>query len=161
MRLQTRRRIVPGAILLVGLGAALNVGAGTMAPHTIAAANPTSSHGSVMAHMTAGGMTGMRMTRPNAPDAASTVVRLHQRLVRVTIHYFAFGPARLVVSPGTRIVWTNQDSDPHTVDSTKNLWASDALDTGNQFARVFKTAGAFSYYCSIHPYMHGTIIVKK
>ena len=164
MRQQTRRRIVPGAILLVGLGAALNVGAGTTAVHTTAAGmtrHPTSSRGSVTDHATAGGMTGMRMTRPNAPDAASTVVRLHQRLVRVTIHYFAFGPARLVVSPGTRIVWTNQDSDPHTVDSTKNLWASDALDTGNQFARVFKTAGAFSYYCSIHPYMHGTIIVKK
>jgi plastocyanin len=94
-------------------------------------------------------------------SSVGTMVRLHQRLVRVTIHNFAFSPARLVVSPGARIVWTNQDSDPHTVDSTKNLWASEALDTGNQFARVFKTAGAFSYYCSIHPYMHGTIIVKK
>ena len=165
MRQQSRRRIVPGAILLVGLGSiALNLGAGTTAAHTSAAAitrHPTPSHGSVTDHATAGAMTGMRMTGPNALAASGTVVRLHQRLVRVTIYNFAFGPARLVVSPGTRIVWTNQDSDPHTVDSTKNLWASDALDTGNQFARVFKTPGAFSYYCSIHPYMHGTIIVKK
>jgi len=161
MRQQSRRRIVPGVILFVGLGAALNAGAGTTAAHTTAAANPTPSHGSVTAHATAGGMTGMRMTRPNAPAASGTVVRLHQRLVRVTIYNFAFGPARLVVSPGTRIVWTNQDSDPHTVTADKGLWASDALDTDGQFARVFKTAGAFPYHCQIHPYMHGTIIVKK
>ena len=112
-----------------------------------------------------GGMSGMPMGRPAAAQAtqrtSGVVTRLHQRVVRVTIHNFAFQPARLVVSPGTRVVWTNTDSDPHTVDGTKGLWASDALDTGNHFARVFATAGTFSYYCSIHPYMHGTIVVKK
>ncbi len=110
----------------------------------------------------AGGISGMPMGRPAATQKMSgTVTQLRQRVVRVTIHNFAFQPARLVVSPGTRIVWTNTDSDPHTVDGTKGLWSSEALDTGAQFARVFKKAGAFSYYCSIHPYMHGTITVKK
>ena len=60
---------------------------------------------------------------------AGTAVRLPQHLVRVSIDNFAFKPARLVVSPGTRIVWTNKDSDPHTVTSAKGLWPSDALDT--------------------------------
>ena len=110
----------------------------------------------------AGGMSGMSMGRPAATQRMSgTVTQLRQRVVRVTIHNFAFQPARLVVSPGTRIVWTNTDSDPHTVDGAKGLWSSEALDTGNRFERVFKKAGAFSYYCSIHPYMHGTITVKK
>ncbi len=109
-----------------------------------------------------GGMIGMPMGRPAATQRMSgTVTQLRQRVVRVTIHNFAFQPPRLVVSPGTRVVWTNTDSDPHTVDGAKGLWSSDALDTGNQFARVFKKVGAFSYYCSIHPYMHGTIVVKK
>ncbi len=108
------------------------------------------------------GMIGMPMGQPAATQGMSgTVTQLHQRVVRVTIHNFAFGPARLVVSPGTRIVWTNTDSDPHTVDGAKGLWSSEALDTGNQFAHVFAKAGTFSYYCSIHPYMHGTIVVKK
>ncbi len=93
--------------------------------------------------------------------AGGTVTRLHQRLVHVTIHNFTFQPARLVVSPGTTVVWTNTDSDPHTVDSTRTLWTSDALDTDGQFKRAFKATGAFSYYCSIHPYMHGVIVVKK
>jgi plastocyanin len=82
-------------------------------------------------------------------------------VVRVRIHNFAFQPATLVVSPGTRIVWTNTDSDPHTVDSTKRVWTSEALDTASRFARVFKNTGPFPYYCSIHPFMHGTIVVKK
>jgi plastocyanin len=93
--------------------------------------------------------------------SAGTVVRLHQHLVRVSIVTFAFKPARLVVSLGTRIVWTNKDSDPHTVASAKGLWASDALDTDEHFARTFNKVGTFAYYCAIHPFMHGVIIVTK
>ena len=50
-----------------------------------------------------------------APASQKTVVALHRRVVRLTIHNFAFQPARLIVSPGTRLIWTNTDSDPHTV----------------------------------------------
>ncbi len=96
-----------------------------------------------------------------ATSRGGVVVRLHQHLVRVTIHNFTFVPARLVVSPGTQIVWTNRDGDPHTVTSDRGVWASDALDTSSQFARVFKTAGTFPYHCAIHPFMHGSIIVKR
>lgn len=92
---------------------------------------------------------------------AGTKVELHRKVVHVTILNFKFTPASLVVSPGTHIIWTNQDSDPHTVDSTKNVWSSEALDTGNHFTRTFSKAGTFPYYCSIHPFMHGTVIVKK
>ena len=105
-------------------------------------------------------MASMPMAQPAAARGTGTVVRLHQKVVRVSIHNFAFGSARLEVSRGTRIIWTNTDSDPHTVTSDKGLWASDALDTGTQFARVFTTAGTFPYHCNIHPFMHGTIIVK-
>ena len=107
-------------------------------------------------------MSGMVMSAPAiAQQKVGPVVMLHRRVVQVSIANYAFSPARLVVSPGTRIVWTNKDGDPHTVDSTKGLWSSEALDTDSHFARVFKTAGTFAYYCSIHPFMHGTIIVKK
>ncbi len=105
-------------------------------------------------------------SQPAAQAAAShyprgTVLALHKRVVRVSIMNFAFHPASLVVSPGTRLIWTNQDGDPHTVTSATNIWASDALDTTNAYARVFTKAGTFPYYCAIHPSMHGTIIVKK
>ena len=117
--------------------------------------------GSILSRTNAPAMASMPMAQPPGARGTGTVVRLHQKVVRVSIHNFAFGPARLEVSRGTRLIWTNTDSDPHTVTSDKGLWASDALDTGNQFARVFKQAGTFPYHCSIHPFMHGTIIVKK
>lgn len=88
-------------------------------------------------------------------------VQLHRRLVAVTIQGFAFHPSRLVVSPGTTIVWTNRDSDPHTVDSTVGLWTSAALDTDGRFKRLFPKPGTFRYYCSVHPFMHGVIVVAR
>jgi plastocyanin len=35
------------------------------------------------------------------------------------------------------------------------------VDPNRTFARVFKTTGSFPYYCSIHPFMHGSVIVRK
>jgi plastocyanin len=85
---------------------------------------------------------------------------LHRRVVHIRIDNFAFIPARLEVSPHTRLIWTNADSAPHTVVSTKHVWTSDTLDTNGHFARTFSKIGTFPYYCSIHPFMRATIIVK-
>lgn len=106
-------------------------------------------------------MAGMQMAMPRAAAGKIvTTTMLHRKVVHITIYNFAFTPTRLVVSPGTRIIWTNKDSDPHTVDSATTIWSSEALDTGSTFARVFKKDGTFPYYCSIHPFMRATIIVK-
>ena len=156
MKARRNRRIVLWSTFLVAqFGVIVALGAHWVSPtaaHTAAARPPS------MASMD---MSSMDMAHAATQATQKTVVALHQRVVRLTIHNFAFQPARLVVSPGTRLVWTNTDSDPHTVDSTKNVWTSEALDTGGQFARVFSTTGTFSYYCSIHPFMHGTIVVQK
>lgn len=86
-------------------------------------------------------------------------LELHQRVVRVKIMNFSFLPARIEVSPGTRVVWTNEDSDPHTVTTDRRGFSSQALDTGQAYARVLTNAGTFAYHCTIHPFMHGTVIV--
>lgn len=86
-----------------------------------------------------------------APAASKKAVR---------IHHFKFQPKRIVVRRGTRITWTNRDGDPHTVRSVKGHFASGALDTGKSFSVVLHRRGTFSYYCTIHPYMHGTVVVR-
>jgi plastocyanin len=152
-QLQLHRRLhiaLGSAILIVG-SAGLLIGSGAIAARPSAAQTSATT----MGHMPMAQSDGAKVA------AGSIVVRLHQKVVHVTISNFSFQPAKLEVSPGTRIVWTNKDSDPHTVTSTKGVWASDALDTGSQFARSFKNTGTFPYFCSIHPFMHGTIIVKK
>ncbi|HVC53247.1 MAG TPA: cupredoxin family copper-binding protein [Stellaceae bacterium] len=80
----------------------------------------------------------------------------------VTINNFAFEPAHLVVAPGTTVVWTNQDEEPHTVTgASKDMsFKSAGLDTDETFSFVFGKPGTYKYFCSIHPHMVGEIIVK-
>jgi plastocyanin len=132
---------VPGALMV---GQAAHVFAGSRA------ASPVQST-----------MAGMNMAPAVSAAGQRPVLMLHRKVIHVTISNFKFSPSPVVVSPGTRVIWTNRDSDPHTIDSVKNLWASEALDTNGKFARVFKASGTFAYYCGIHPFMHGTVIVRK
>jgi plastocyanin len=80
----------------------------------------------------------------------------------VTISNFAFAPATLAVAPGTRVVWSNKDDEPHTVMSADGgiTFKSPALDTDDSFAFTFDKPGTYKYFCSIHPHMVGTIVVK-
>jgi len=96
------------------------------------------------------------------PPAAQATAHLHTSVVRVPIRNFAFLPMRIVVSPGTRLIWTNVDSDPHTVtsDATGGALASAALDTNGRYTALLSKAGTFAYHCSIHPQMHGVIVVQ-
>jgi plastocyanin len=102
----------------------------------------------------------MAMAPAAATAVAATTVKLHRPVVRVAIHDFKFQPARVVVSRGTRVIWTNKDSDPHTISSKPAHWSSQALDTGKSFATVTKKAGTFAYICTIHPFMHATVVVR-
>jgi plastocyanin len=80
---------------------------------------------------------------------------------RVEISHFTFAPGTLTVSPGTKVVWTNRDEEPHIVVSAGNQFASSkALDTGDAYAVVFDKPGTYAYFCSIHPHMVGTVVVK-
>jgi plastocyanin len=79
----------------------------------------------------------------------------------VTITKFTFEPKEITVAPGTRIVWTNRDDTPHSVNSTDKSFASKGLDTGDTYDHTFASEGNFSYACSLHPFMTGIIHVRK
>jgi plastocyanin len=80
----------------------------------------------------------------------------------VTIANFAFKPSPLIVTPGTKVTWTNTDDEPHTVVSADGgkTFKSAALDTDDKFSFTFDKPGTYKYFCSIHSYMSGTIVVK-
>lgn len=80
--------------------------------------------------------------------------------VAIDIDNFKFGIVSLEVVVGTTVTWTNRDDVPHTVVSLKKVFKSPALDTGQHFSYTFTAAGTFDYYCSVHPRMTGTIVVK-
>jgi plastocyanin len=81
---------------------------------------------------------------------------------QIVIDHFAYAPATLTISAGTKVTWVNHDDVPHTVTSSKkpHLLDSPPLDTDDQYSFEFKTPGICDYYCTLHPKMKAQIIVK-
>ena len=78
-----------------------------------------------------------------------------------------FVPDTLTVSKGTTVSWTNGDSTLHTVTAgspeagnSGTEFDSSYLAAGKTFQHQFNTAGTFDYYCTLHPYMKGKVVVN-
>ena len=78
----------------------------------------------------------------------------------VSIDNFTFNVQLLTVKAGTTVTWTNGDDIPHTVVAKDGSFKSKVLDTGDRFSFTFAKPGRFGYFCSIHPHMTGTVVVK-
>jgi plastocyanin len=78
----------------------------------------------------------------------------------VKIDNFAFSPPSLTVKAGTTVTWRNKDDSVHTVTSTTRMFKSKALDTDDAFSFTFTEPGTYAYFCSLHSYMTGTIVVE-
>jgi plastocyanin len=89
----------------------------------------------------------------------SSIARAHCEETTVTIDNFTFAPAELTVKVGTTVTWKNHDDIPHTIVSA-GKFRSKALDTDDSYSFTFTTAGAYAYFCSLHPHMTGTIKVE-
>jgi plastocyanin len=80
--------------------------------------------------------------------------------IDVKIDNFTFTPQTITVPAGTAVRWTNRDDIPHTSVSEDKTFKSKVLDTDDQFAYTFSKPGTYKYFCSIHPKMTGTVVVK-
>jgi plastocyanin len=81
---------------------------------------------------------------------------------KIEIKDFAFNPQSLTVKSGEKITWINRDEEPHTVVSVqKQFKKSTALDTDQEFTITAGAPGTYTYFCSVHPKMTGTIVVVK
>jgi plastocyanin len=81
---------------------------------------------------------------------------------KIEIKDFSFNPKTLTVKSGEKITWINRDEEPHTVVSVeKQFKKSSALDTDQTFTITAGAPGTYTYFCSVHPKMTGTIVVEK
>ena len=81
---------------------------------------------------------------------------------KIEIKDFAFNPQTITVKSGETVTWINRDEEPHTVVSVeKQFKKSSALDTDQEFTITAGAPGTYTYFCSVHPKMTGTIIVDK
>ncbi len=78
-------------------------------------------------------------------------------------------PQDLTVRPGATAVWRNLGSDTHTVTSGKTpleggapdeIFDSQLMFAGEEYSYRFDEEGSFRYYCGIHPWMTGQVIVQ-
>ena len=75
---------------------------------------------------------------------------------------YAFSPRILRTSPGIGLTWTNRSSVGHTVtpNSPSEFTGSAFIPPGGTFSITFSRAGTYPYFCAVHPFMTGTIIVS-
>ncbi len=77
---------------------------------------------------------------------------------------FAFAPAKLKIKRGTKVVWTWVDpgSVPHNVSlkSGPGKKFHSGTKASGTFSHVFRKAGTYHLYCSVHPWMTETVVVK-
>lgn len=74
----------------------------------------------------------------------------HPGVVTVVAQNFAFTPRIITVSPGTMIMWVNDDASKHTVTSDTGIFSSGDISRGDTFAYTFTRPGRFPYYCRYH-----------
>jgi plastocyanin len=81
------------------------------------------------------------------------------RAEKVEIVNFEYNPDPVTIKEGGKLIWINRDSAPHTATADDGSFDTGEIDEGKLKSETFKEAGEFTYFCSVHPNMHGTIRV--
>ena len=75
-------------------------------------------------------------------------------------------PYSVEISQGGEVIWNNDDVAAHTVtsgtlaDGPNSLFDSSLFLSGTTFSHTFDDTGTFDYYCMVHPWMTGQVIVS-
>jgi plastocyanin len=77
----------------------------------------------------------------------------------VTIADFFFSPASVTVAIGDTVTWHNTGQAPHNATANDGSFKTPDLNQGRSASHRFTSAGTFSYICTIHPQMKGTVRV--
>jgi plastocyanin len=86
-------------------------------------------------------------------------------------------PSQISVNQNDTVTWINRDTEVHTVTSgigaglesllnnkqgTKNgIFDSGIFKPGGNWTYKFVNPGVYTYFCTVHPWMEGTVLVKK
>ncbi|MFZ1128485.1 cupredoxin domain-containing protein [Methanoregula sp.] len=106
-------------------------------------------------------VTTMAMTAPVTPVVTASSF---SGQASVAIQNYSYIPASITVTPGTTVTWTNLDPVDHTVTSVAPSPAtlnSPLLHQGDTFQFTFNQTGKYTYLCTIHPFMRGTVTVAQ
>ncbi|HEU5488019.1 MAG TPA: SIMPL domain-containing protein [Candidatus Nitrosotalea sp.] len=77
-----------------------------------------------------------------------------------------FTPQKINVTTGDQIIWENNDKVSHTITSgspadtiSGSMFDSGIMKPTSTFSYVFLNPGTFDYFCQVHPWMTGIVVV--
>ena len=94
---------------------------------------------------------------PTSPSNSSSISIVPGASTMTTT---AFSPSPIVVAKGTTVTWTNNDITTHDTKADDGMWNSGSMAPGATFSTTLQTTGTFTYHCTIHPGMVGTVTVQ-
>jgi len=103
----------------------------------------------------------------NTSSTDTTTDQVQSGTAAVVMQGEAFSPQTIKVKKGTKVTWTNNDSIGHNVvaDDAKNAagmpTTNSLISKGGTYSFTFNTTGTFSYHCTPHPFMTGTVEVVE
>jgi len=106
----------------------------------------------------AGLLAGCGGSKPGSSDTGSSSAA-KGAAPTVVVKNFSFSPGNLTVTRGTKVTWKFEDDVAHNVTSDDKKFGSKTVQSGS-YSYTFGTAGKYSYFCSIHQYMKGTVTVQ-
>jgi len=65
----------------------------------------------------------------------------------------------VVIGVNNTVKWTNNDNMPHTVTASDGSFDSGNLNPGQSYIRTFNKTGTYSYICTYHLWMGGSVTV--
>jgi predicted secreted protein with PEFG-CTERM motif len=79
-----------------------------------------------------------------------------------------YDPSEVTIDVGSEVTWSNDDSAAHTVtsgdirqDGPDGHFDSGLFMAGKSFTQKFEESGEFPYFCQVHPWMTGKVIVQE
>ena len=99
----------------------------------------------------------------SAADTSSSTVTATGGIAHVVMKALAFNPGTVEAKVGQTVAWANEDSSPHNVTYVSGplFKSSGTLKPGARFSITLTQPGTIHYFCTIHPWMKGTIVVSR
>ena len=77
-----------------------------------------------------------------------------------------FIPSTVVITAGGTVTWENTDNAAHTAtsgspsDGPDSVWDSSLMMVNGSYSVTLDDEGTYPYFCMVHPWMQGTVIVE-
>lgn len=97
------------------------------------------------------------MSSPSSGPIVTTVIQPSGSSVEARELNFIPEDITVTIGVDNIVSWVNEDNTFHTVVS--DLFDSGPVDTGEEFSFTFEQSGKYEYFCSLHPWMSGSVTV--